>query len=222
MHCVPTGHKRKGRASITNYLNTRDEGGELVYLTHAGFLRTEYWHRAKDWHLFVDEAMDVTYHRQFKLKDHRDLILGLFGLRPFSEKYSVLEAKDHGQLMDVLRELGEDEINEHFADLTSRLIASHWNLYVETELFHRFAAGKVNQLEVHGLMHPSVFEPFASVTFMAANLSDSIMYKYFAKLGCTFGEHKGIAKRSQICGTHQWQAIGHQVPVGSQVVEDAT
>ena len=29
---------------------------------------------------------------------------------------------------------------------------------------------------------------------MAANLTDSIMYKYFAKVGCTFGEHKAIAK----------------------------
>ena len=138
--------------------------------------------------------MDVTYHRQFRLKKHRDLLLGLFQLLPFSEKYSVLEAKDHGQLMEVLHELGDDEIDEHFADLTSRLIAPHWSLYVETEHFHRFKAGKVHQLEVHGLMHPSVFEPFASVTFMAANLTDSIMYKYLAKLGCTFGEHKAIAK----------------------------
>ena len=123
-----------------------------------GSFGTEYWHRAKDWHLFVDEAMDVTYHRQFRLKKHRDLLLGLFQLLPFSERYSVLEAKDHGQLMEVLHELGDDEIDEHFADLTSRLVAPHWNLYVETEHFHRFEAGKIHQLEVHGLMHPSVFE----------------------------------------------------------------
>ena len=114
---------------ITNYLNTRDESGELLYLTHAGFLRTEYFHPAKDWHLFVDEAMDVTYHRQFRLKkEHRNLLTGSFRLLPYSEKYSVLEATDHGQLMEVLHDLGEDEIDEHFVDLTSRLVAPHWNL----------------------------------------------------------------------------------------------
>ena len=47
-------------------------------------------------------------------------------------------------------------------------------------------------LEVHGLLAPSIFEPFASVTIMGANLDDSIMYKYFAKEGCTFSDHTAI------------------------------
>ena len=43
-------------------------------------------------------------------------------------------------------------------------------------------------------MHPSIFDPFASVTLMAANLDNSIMYKYFAKVGCEFSEHLAVAR----------------------------
>jgi hypothetical protein len=187
-----TNEKVAGR--INSYLNSRDPSGELLYITHAGFLRHEYWHRAKDWHLFIDEVIDVTYYRELRLKDHRDLLSGLFRLRPFSEKYSVLEAVDHGRLMQVLDAMADDEIYEHFADLISRLLSPHWNLYVDTTLFARFEAGDVHRLEVHGLLHPSIFDPFASVTLMAANLTDSIMYKYFAEQGCTFNEHKAISR----------------------------
>ena len=48
---------------ITRYLNDRDEAGDLLYVTHAGFLRTPHWHRADTWNLVVDEAMEVAYHR---------------------------------------------------------------------------------------------------------------------------------------------------------------
>ena len=34
-----------------------------------------------------------------------------------------------------------------------------------------FQAGETHTLEVHGLLAPSVFEPFASVTIMGANLN---------------------------------------------------
>ena len=89
----------------------------------------------------------------------------------------------------MLDRLQEDEIHEAFADLTSRLVSSHWNLYVDREKFVAFERGDTYELEVHGLLSPSIFEQFASVTLMAANLRETIMYRYFDKVGCTFGEH---------------------------------
>ena len=63
---------------ITRYLNDRDVAGDLLYVTHAGFLRTPHWHRADTWHLYVDEAMEVTYRREFRLRKYRHLLLDLF------------------------------------------------------------------------------------------------------------------------------------------------
>ena len=184
------GMDEKVSHRITEYLNERDETGDLLFLTHAGFLRTDYWHRARDWHLFVDEAPDIGYHRKFRLKHHPTELTNLFRVLPCdSERYGVLEARDHGQLQLVLDRLQEDEIHEAFADLTSRLVSSHWNLYLDREKFAAFEGGDTYELEVHGLLHPSIFEQFATVTLMAANLRETIMYRYFEKLGCTFGEH---------------------------------
>ena len=178
---------------ITRYLNDRDEAGDLLYVTHAGFLRTPHWHRADTWNLFVDEAMEVTYHREFRLRKYRHLLLDLFHVRPSRhERYGALEARNHGQLDEALAQMKDDEIYRHFADFIWRLRHGHWNLYVDHEAFQKFQAGETHTLEVHGLLAPSIFEPFASVTIMGANLNDSIMCKYFAKEGCTFSDHTAI------------------------------
>ena len=180
---------------ITRYLNDRDEAGDLLYVTHAGFLRTPHWHRADTWNLVVDEAMEVTYHREFRLRKYRDLLLDLFHVRPSRhERYGALEARNHGQLDEALVQMEDDEIYRHFADFIWRLRHDHWNLYVEHEAFQKFQVGETHTLEVHGLLAPSIFEPFASVTLMGANLNDSIMCKYFTKEGCTFSDHTAINK----------------------------
>jgi hypothetical protein len=180
---------------ITNYLNDRDESGDLLYVTHAGFLRTPHWHRSDTWNLFVDEAMEVTYHREFRLRRYRHLLLDLIHLRlSRHERYGALEARNYSQLDDALAHMEHDEIYRHFADFIWRLRHDHWNLYVDHEAFLKFQTGETHTFEVHGLLAPSVFGPFASVTIMGANLSDSIMWKYFAKEGCTFSDHTVINK----------------------------
>ena len=111
---------------ITGYLNDRDEAGDLLLVTHAGFLRTPHWHRADTWHLFVDEAMEVAYHRAFHLKKHRQLLLDLFDVRPSRhELYLVLEARDYSQLDEALAQMEDDEIYRHFADFVWRLRHEH-------------------------------------------------------------------------------------------------
>ena len=183
---------------ITRYLNDRDEAGDLLYVTHAGFLRTPHWHRADTWNLFVDEAMEVTYHREFRLRTYRHLLLDLFHVRPSRhERYGILEARNHGQLDEALAQMADDEIYQHFADFIWRLRHGHWNLYVDHEAFQKFQIGETHAIEVHGLLAPSIFEQFASVTIMGANLDDSIMYKHFAKYGCTFSDHTAICNGLQ-------------------------
>ena len=39
---------------------------------------------------------------------------------------------------------------------------------------------------MHGRLSPAIFDGFASVTLMAANLKQSLMFKIFENDGCTF------------------------------------
>jgi hypothetical protein len=178
---------------ITNHLNSRDETGDLLFVTHAGFLRTPHWHRANTWNLFIDEAMEVTYHRKFTLRPkHRNLLIDLINVRPSRhERYGMLEARYQDELDDALAQM--DDIDKHFADFIWRLRHGHWNLYVDHAEYEKFTDGNSRAIEVHGLLSPTLFEPFASATIMGANLSDSIMFKYFAKEGCTFSNHTAIS-----------------------------
>jgi hypothetical protein len=197
---VKTIVTRRGSADgiahrITSYLNDRDETGDLLFVTHAGFLRTPHWHRPDTWNLFVDEAIEVTYHRKFRLRRYRHLLTDLFHLRPSRhERYGILEPHDFTALDEILEQMDDDEIYEHFADFAWRLRHGHWNLYVDHEEFTEFQCGQTHTLEVHGLLAPSIFEAFASVTIMGANLADSIMLKFFAREGCIFSQHKAIDK----------------------------
>ena len=178
---------------LTAYLNGRDETGDLLFATHAGFLRTPHWHRADTWNLFIDEPMEVTYHRVFRLRKYRHLLVDLFDVRSSRQaRYGILEPRDDGQLDEALARVTDDEIYKHFADFIWRLRQDHWNLYVDHDVFDKFQAGETHTLAVHGLLAPSVLEKFASATIMGANLRDSIMYKYFAREGCSFSDHTVI------------------------------
>jgi hypothetical protein len=96
---------------ITAYLSGRDEKGDLLFVTHAGFLRTPYWHRADTWHLFVDEPMEIIYRRVLRLKEHRHLILDFFHVRPSHHKgYGRLEARNGSELDVALATVKDDEM----------------------------------------------------------------------------------------------------------------
>jgi hypothetical protein len=77
--------------------------------------------------LFIDEPMEVTYRREFRLRKYRDLLIDLFHVLPSGhDRYGVLEARDHGQLDEALAHMKDDEIYEHFADFIWRLRHGHW------------------------------------------------------------------------------------------------
>jgi hypothetical protein len=70
--------------------------------------------------------MEAAYHREFHLKKHRELLLGLFDVRPSRhELYLVLEARDYSQLDEALAQMEDDEIYRHFADFVWRLRHEH-------------------------------------------------------------------------------------------------
>src|SRR6476469_3667008 len=98
------GSQDKVAHRIASYLNDRDQTGDLLYLTHAGFLYTPHWHRADTWHLYVDEPIEITYHRKIKLRArHRDLLLNLINVQSSShQRYGLLEPRDHCDLNDAL------------------------------------------------------------------------------------------------------------------------
>ena len=95
------------------------------------------------------------------------------------------------------------EITAVVADLILRLVMAPWNMYVALNQYEAFKSGKSAYLEVHGLLSPSIFERFKSVTVMSANLEDTLMYHWFKRSGVQFSEHPWIMRNLKRSPQHQ-------------------
>ena len=145
-----------------------------------------HWRNKGQWHLIVDEEINSECHIPVRLKrpETRAALCELFLVRPWDDHYSVLEAVDHGKIMDIRDHLYDDQIDEMFAPLTMRLLPSScWNLFVKTAQWQQFVTGESNRFDVHGLLHPQLLDGFASVKVMAANIEDTLMAAYWRKVG---------------------------------------
>src|SRR5215475_260556 len=164
---------RKGETAIgriTKYLlNERDGQGDLLIITHAALQMVVHWRNKAQWHLIVDEESNSECHIPVRLKrpETRAALCGLFQVHPWDDQYSVLEAVNHGEVIDIRDHLYDDQIDEMFAPLTMRLLPSScWNLFVKTTQWQEFVAGQSNRSDVRGLLHPQLLDGFASVTVM--------------------------------------------------------
>jgi hypothetical protein len=171
---------------ITKYLMEHNGQGSLLIVTHAAIQMIAHRRNKVQWHLIADEEITSECHIPVKLKrpETRAALCDLFRVHPWDDIYSVLEAVDHGKIMDIRDTLHDDQIDELFAPLTMRLLPSScWNLFVKTAQWQEFVGGRINRFDVHGLLHPQLLDGFASVKVMAANIEDTLMAAYWRKVG---------------------------------------
>lgn len=199
---------------IVNHLKRENrQDGELLFITHAGFTHVSRWVFPEKYNLIVDETINVANHVEIPLYRNRAMLDGLFNVRPchHNDRYSVLEPVSHDALEDLQRILNRrmDKPAEVLSELVGMLLSDHWTVHVLTEQWQKFKSGEGWVFEAHGLLHPSIFEHFQSVTLMGANLEDSIMVQYFEKLGVEFQPHPELAKRI----THTAHDDGHRLTI---------
>ncbi len=175
--------------------SVKAEQGVILFVTHSAFLRMRHWHRQDHWHVIIDEIIEVTYDEKFSYTK----------IATNSSSFCTSTAVTTNTLyrrgvIQMIREIARngkrDKITAIFQDLAAKLDDRRpWQLLVDTAHYERFCKGELSELELHGLLHSSVFRGFASVTFMAANLSLSLMFRHFVNLGCEFRDHRRIISR---------------------------
>jgi len=80
-------------AEIVRHFQKADpDQGEVLFITHAAFLRVPFFHKAYHWHLIMDEVPQADVFREYDLPDTRDLILPHLTLVPAGPVYGLLEA----------------------------------------------------------------------------------------------------------------------------------
>ena len=81
---------------IAHFQNMGD-GGEILFITHAAFMRLGYIENKGHWHLIMDEVPQVDVFEELNLPDTHHLITPHLELRPFDAAYGVLLAKGDAQ-----------------------------------------------------------------------------------------------------------------------------
>lgn len=194
-------HSGMGGSSVTGqiaqYLKTMPEGA-ILFITHAAWQMMAHFHRTDRWRLIVDEMIQSTYNETFTLcfDESRKHLIDLLTVTREDQTYSRIDANDLGAIRDRAHNKHRDQIAEIFKALSAKLVASsHWSILVVTKQWEAFITGKINQIEFHGRFHPCAFDGYIDVTFMAANLKETLTYRHFLSMGCSFIPHKQIRVR---------------------------
>ncbi|TFZ54483.1 hypothetical protein E4V01_25135 [Methylorubrum sp. Q1] len=80
-------------AEIVRHFQDADpEQGEVLFVTHAAFLRVPYLQEKANWHLIVDEVLEADKFQELRLPETHHLILPYLTLVPMGSVYGRLEA----------------------------------------------------------------------------------------------------------------------------------
>ncbi|WP_041929140.1 DEAD/DEAH box helicase family protein [Methylorubrum extorquens] len=80
-------------AEIVRHFQDADpEQGEVLFITHAAFLRVPYLQGKANWHLIMDEVPQADVFEEWKLPETHDLILPHLSFVPMGSVYGRLEA----------------------------------------------------------------------------------------------------------------------------------
>lgn len=170
------------------------DGGENLFLTHQALLQTYYIHHKHEWHLVVDEMPTVIWDEKLVIPDNVTAMPSL-RVEQVNERYSEVFPLDTERWKQMSQNRKHDMINKVFQEFATLLMSGNWHLYVLNAQWERLKAPGDGVLLVFGLLRPDVFTGFASTTFMAANMRNSLAYQYFETQGITFHPHTPIMNR---------------------------
>jgi superfamily II DNA or RNA helicase len=83
-------------AVVAHFKNAVRDRGEILFITHAGFLLTPYIERKADWVLIMDEVPQVDVFEELKLPETHDLITRHLTLMPDGAAYGRLVTVEDG------------------------------------------------------------------------------------------------------------------------------
>jgi hypothetical protein len=78
---------------VAHFRQDRD-GGEVLFITHAAFMRLRHIEKKNRWHLIMDEVPQVDVFLELNLPDTHHLITPFLDLLPWDAAYGRLVAKE--------------------------------------------------------------------------------------------------------------------------------
>jgi hypothetical protein len=131
----------------------------------------------QDWHVLVDEEMQVLRQYSHHVPHTNHIITDEIKLRSYNAGYSRVAPRNHASLAEKGRNKDDDEVLTKFAETFRILNNPNWESFVNTAQYSRLIAGEIMTLDFHSVLTPKIFDGFASVFMASANFEHTAIYQ---------------------------------------------
>ena len=128
-----------------------DPDGQIVFATHAVLPFVGYWAGKSDWHVLIDEELQILTHHQHQIPHTHAIITDHIELQTHNAIYSRMVVRGMDELRQKGRNRDEDELLGHVAELIKTLTNLHRESFVNTEQYQKLRSGECKRLSVHSI-----------------------------------------------------------------------
>lgn len=168
-------------AELTRFFNGADNVGQMVFATHQVLPHIPYIANQHDWHLLVDEEMQVLRHQAHRIPRTHSLLTEHLELKPYNSVHSLVVPRHRSALAKMGRNKDEDEVLAQFSDTIRILTNEHFATHINTEHYERLRAGQNKTISFHSVLRPTILNGFGSVFMAAANVEDTALYQLWSR-----------------------------------------
>ena len=167
-------------SEMTRFFNAAEDAGQIVFATHQVFPYIPHIANKGDWHVLVDEELQILRHNCHQIPQTHALITDHIELVPYNSIYSRVWVRDL-ELLAHARNRDGDELLERLRDTGKILCSKHWDTYVNTEQYDKLRNGRVKRLAFHSVLNWQLLAGFGSVFMAAANFEDTAVYRLWSQ-----------------------------------------
>ena len=179
---------------LIDYLKDPEEGGQIIFITHALLPLVRFWPNKGDWDLLVDEEPQVIRYKSHRVPETHGLITEFLQVEPVNSTHGRVLLIDQDEVDEKGRNRQGDEVLELFSETNRVLANEHWETFVNLQQYERLKAGTGKQLAFHSVLSPTVVEGFRSVFMASANFQDTAIFKLWEERGEKFREDRAFGE----------------------------
>lgn len=149
----------------------------------------------KNWHAIIDEVPDPFQITAITSRTVQSHIMNHLDFVPSKEQQGYLRVTikygHHEAVHDLYVAAQNDPALKTLAP-TAQALAKEMKTYVSETCYQAFTSGKAKSLTFYHILRPRTLTGYDSVTMMAANFEESLLYRIWSRLGVRFRKRDGI------------------------------
>ncbi|MGU3329451.1 hypothetical protein ACLBXB_21175 [Methylobacterium mesophilicum] len=168
----------------------------IVAISHATFCSLSPALNVSEWHVAIDETLDVFHPAELNLQDSHSPFTENLEALPFGPTYSKLHSINDTTLRSIAENRNRDEYRKIVQNIAVRMINPNYDHYTRTDSYRKLLrkSGKQQKFYCASILHPRVCAAFASVTVFSARFEESLHYHIWKHEGVEWEQNEELSR----------------------------